>query len=89
MIEPRPEGVRNVPVPAGPDGNACTNELVAGLKPSVSNPSNASVWVARIVGSDGGRRLLTGAVSGALKAALLIVVIACSVSEPAAPTYQA
>ena len=48
-----------MPVPATPDGKACTNEPVAGLKPSVSNPSNAA-WVARIVSRDDGRRLLTG-----------------------------
>jgi hypothetical protein len=62
--------------------------LLIGLKPTVSKPSNASV----------GLRELSAAMtvaacwpeaSGALKAALLIVVIACSVSEPAGPTNQA
>ena len=58
---------------------------MAGLKPSVSKPSKASVWLRELSAV----MALAGCwpvVSGALKAALLIVVIACSVSEPAGPT---
>ena len=61
--------------------------VLALLKPTVSRPSNAS-WFEEL------SAVITLAacwpvVSGALNAALLIVVIACSVSEPAGPTYHA
>ena len=55
-----------------------------GLKPTVSSPSKASVGL-RELSAVMAVAACWPVVSGALKAALLIVVIACSVSEPAAP----
>ena len=62
---------------------------MTGLKPTVSKPSKASVALRELSAA------MTVAacwpeVSGALKAALLIVVIACRVSDPAGdPTNHA
>jgi hypothetical protein len=61
---------------------------LTGLKPVVSSPSKASVGLRE----QSAATALAGcwpASSGAESARLLIVVIACSVSAPAAPTYQA
>ncbi len=58
------------------------------MKPTVSKPSKASVELRELSAA----MLLAGCwpeASGAEKAALLIEVIACSVSEPATPTNQA
>jgi len=61
---------------------------LTGLKPTVSKPSKARVGLREqsACTTEAGCWPL---VSGAVKAALLMLVIACSVSEPMGPTNQA
>jgi hypothetical protein len=89
LIDPRPEEVSTVPVPAVPVASELKYAPFAETNPLVSRPSKASEVLRKSPVATEAMVCPVPAISGAEKVTELMVVIASSFSEPATPTYQA